>query len=78
MTPTNRISPPPDAEDVNVIALAKGREMYFWFYGNADLDALANSIAQFAARPELSLSWPDATKLIYKSRQTAAALKGGE
>ncbi len=65
-------------QEVNVLALLKGREHYVFVY---DEDSRADLITAFrdqAADPALSFSWFDAAVLTRKAREQAAQDSGEE
>lgn len=50
--------------DRNFVALRTANEVYMFFYGDEDTEAVIRTIARFAADPELSFNWTDAATLI--------------
>ena len=55
---------------LNVLHLITDDQKYIWIFDDANRDATLRQIAQFAANPELSLSWHDAAVLSKKVRET--------
>jgi hypothetical protein len=54
----------------NVLRFAKGDETYIFAFDDKNRTRTCVLIAQFAANPELSLTWDDAVMLGSKIRQT--------
>ena len=54
----------------NFIALRKADETFVFFYDNDDAEAVIQTMARFAADPELNFNWHDAAVL---SRDVALA-----
>ncbi len=59
--------------DLNVLALFKGDERYFFVYDDDSRDALVDDIRHKAADPDVALSWFDAAVLTERVRNPAAA-----
>jgi len=64
-------------EDINVLALVKGRERYVFLYQDSQRAQALRTLGRFASDPELSFSWYDAAVLSQKVRhnQEPAELK---
>lgn len=58
------------ARDINVIALVKGEERYVFLYDDASRTEALRTLGRFAADPDLSFSWHDATVLGEKVRHS--------
>lgn len=59
-------------EDINVLALVKGRERYIFLYGDSQRAEALRTLGRFASNPELSFTWYDAAVLSQKVRQAGA------
>jgi len=57
------------AQDVNVLALVKGKERYVFLYNEENRAETQRLLARFATNPELSFTWYDAAVLSQKIRQ---------
>ena len=57
-------------EDINVLALVKGRERYVFLYQDSQRAQVLRKLGRFASDPELSFSWYDAAVLSQKVRHT--------
>lgn len=55
-------------EDINVLALVKGRERYVFLYQDSQRAQTLRTLGKFASNPELSFSWYDAAVLSQKVR----------
>jgi hypothetical protein len=55
-------------EDINVLALVKGRERYVFLYHDSQRAQTLRTLGRFASNPELSFSWYDAAVLSQKVR----------
>lgn len=58
---------------MNVLALVKGTEKYFFLYDDESKAELFRTLGRFASNPELSFTWYDAAVLSQKIRQVAVA-----
>lgn len=58
-------------DDVNVLALVKGKERYLFLYGDAQQAQALRTLGRHASNPELSFSWYDAAMLSKKIRSEA-------
>ena len=58
-------------EDINVLALVKGRERYIFLYEDSQRAEALRALGRFASNPELSFTWYDAAVLSQKVRQNA-------
>jgi len=56
-------------EDINVLALVKGRERYIFLYEDSQRAEALRALGRFASNPELSFTWYDAAVLSQKVRQ---------
>jgi hypothetical protein len=59
--------------ELNVLALFKGDERFFFVYDDDSRDALVDDIRHKAADPAVALSWFDAAVLTERVRNPAAA-----
>ena len=55
-------------QDVNVLALVKGKERYVFMYSDKNRNDVLESFARYASDPELSFSWYDAAVLTQRVR----------
>jgi hypothetical protein len=60
-------------EDINVLALVKGRERYIFLYEDSQRADALRMLGRFASNPELSFTWYDAAVLSQKVRNNASA-----
>ncbi len=60
-------------EDINVLALVKGRERYIFLYEDSQRAEALRVLGRFASNPELSFTWYDAAVLSQKVRASAPA-----
>src|SRR5947207_6142028 len=75
--PTSVIPSPPPAvngvkvvnDDINVLALIKGKERYIFLYDDSQRAEALRMLGRHASNPELSFSWYDAAVLRQKIRQ---------
>jgi hypothetical protein len=58
-------------QDINVLALVKGKERYIFLYDDGHRSEALKTLGRFASNPELSFSWYDAAVLSQRIRQTA-------
>ena len=56
-------------EDINVLALVKGRERYVFLYDDANRAETLRTLGRFASNPSLSFTWYDAAVLSQRIRQ---------
>ena len=56
-------------DDINVLALVKGRERYIFLYEDSQRAEALRVLGRFASNPELSFTWYDAAVLSQKVRQ---------
>jgi hypothetical protein len=56
-------------DDINVLALVKGKERYIFLYDDAHRADTLRMLGRHASNPELSFSWYDAAVLSQKIRQ---------
>jgi hypothetical protein len=64
----SREKPPMPSNDINVIALVKGGERYVFLYDDDSRAEALRVLGRFAANPDLSFSWYDASVLGQKVR----------
>ncbi len=57
-----------DQQDVNVLALVKGKERYVFMYSEKNRNAVLDTFARYASDPELSFTWYDAAVLTQRVR----------
>lgn len=57
------------SEDINVLALVKGRERYIFLYDDRNRAQLLRVLGRFASSADLSFSWYDAAVLSQKVRR---------
>lgn len=62
-------------DDVNVLALVKGKERYILLYDDTQQAAALRALGRQASNPELSFSWYDAAVLSRKIRSEARTAK---
>jgi hypothetical protein len=55
-------------DDINVLALVKGKERYIFLYDDAHRADTLRMLGRHASNPELSFSWYDAAVLSQKIR----------
>ncbi len=58
-------------DDINVLALVKGRERYIFLYDDTQRAEALRTLGRFASSNELSFTWYDAAVLSQKVRQAA-------
>jgi len=58
-------------DDINVLALVKGRERYVFLYEDSQRAQALRTLGRFASEPDLSFTWYDAAVLSQKLRQSA-------
>lgn len=57
------------AEDINVLALVKGKERYVFLYNDSNRSKTLRVLGRYASNAELSFSWYDAAVLSQKIRK---------
>jgi hypothetical protein len=57
-------------DDINVLALVKGRERYIFLYEDSQRAEALRVLGRFASNPELSFTWYDAAVLSQKVRNS--------
>ena len=62
------------SQDINVLALVKGKERYVFLYDDASRAETLRTLGRYASNPELSFSWYDAAVLSQKIRQESQQL----
>jgi len=62
-------------DDLNIIALLKGKEKYIWLYADNQRDRLIRNIGSCAADKRLSLTWYDAAVLAQRVRKEQESRK---
>ena len=60
-------------EDINVLALVKGKERYIFLYDDARRAEALRTLGRFASNPDLNFSWYDAAVLSQKVRKNCPA-----
>lgn len=58
-------------DDINVLALVKGKERYIFLYDDGQRAQALRALGRHASNPELSFTWYDAAVLSQKIRQEA-------
>jgi hypothetical protein len=58
-------------QEVNVLALVKGKERYVFLYNDSNQTEMLRTFGRYASDPELSFSWYDAAVLSQKLRRKA-------
>jgi len=58
-------------DDINVLALVKGKERYIFLYDDSQRSQALRALGRHASNPELSFTWYDAAVLSQKIRQEA-------
>jgi uncharacterized protein (DUF2336 family) len=58
-------------DDINVLALVKGRERYIFLYEDSQRAEALRTLGRFASNPELSFTWYDAAVLSQKVRNSS-------
>jgi hypothetical protein len=58
-------------DDINVLALVKGKERYVFLYEDSQRAAALRALGRTAANSELSFTWYDAAVLSQKLRRNA-------
>lgn len=58
-------------EDVNVLALVKGKERYLFLYADSQQAEALRALGRCASNPELSFTWFDAAVLSRRLRAEA-------
>lgn len=56
-------------DDINVLALIKGKERYIFLYDDAQRAETLRMLGRHASNPELSFTWYDAAVLSQRIRQ---------
>jgi hypothetical protein len=64
------------SEDINVLALVKGRERYIFLYDDRNRAQLLRVLGRYASSPDLSFSWYDAAVLSQRVRRSGNELSG--
>ncbi len=57
-------------DDINVLALVKGKERYVFLYDDSQRAEALRTLGRFASNPDLSFSWYDAAVLSQKVRNS--------
>ena len=60
-------------DDINVLALVKGRERYIFLYDDSQRAQTLRMLGRYASDSELSFTWYDAAVLSQKVRQSCPA-----
>ncbi len=56
-------------QDINVLALVKGKERYVFLYNDKNRTEILRLIGRYASDPELSFTWYDAAVLSQRIRR---------
>ena len=56
-------------QDINVLALVKGKERYVFLYNESNRAETLRILGRYASNPELSFTWYDAAVLSQRIRQ---------
>lgn len=59
------------ANDINILALAKGEERYIFLYNDQTRNETLRTLGRYASNSELSFSWYDAAVMSQKVRKNA-------
>ena len=62
-------------DDINVLALVKGRERYIFLYDDSQRAEALRVLGRYASDSQLSFSWYDAAVLSQKVRQLGPVAK---
>jgi len=62
-------------DDINVLALVKGRERYIFLYDDSQRAETLRILGRYASDPQLSFSWYDAAVLSQKIRHMGQEAK---
>lgn len=65
----NRTGTDAMGQDINVLALVKGKERYVFLYNESNRAETLRLLGRYASNPELSFTWYDAAVLSQKIRQ---------
>jgi len=57
-------------DDINVLALVKGRERYIFLFDDTQRAETLRMLGRYASNPDLSFTWYDAAVLSQKVRQS--------
>ncbi len=57
------------ADDINVLALVKGKERYIFLYDDTNRSKALRTLGRYASNSDLSFSWYDAAVLSQKIRR---------
>ena len=63
------------SQDINVLALVKGKERYVFLYNDQNRAQTLRTLGRYASNPELSFTWYDAAVLSQKIRQESQQKK---
>ena len=63
------------SQDINVLALVKGKERYVFLYNDQNRAETLRTLGRYASNPELSFTWYDAAVLSQKIRQESQQKK---
>ena len=58
-------------QEVNVLALVKGKERYVFLYTDQNREEILESFGRYASDPELSFTWYDAAVMTQKAIREA-------
>ena len=59
-------------DDINVLALVKGRERYIFLFDDTQRAEALRTLGRYASNSELSFTWYDAAVLSQKVRQSGS------
>lgn len=62
-------------DDINVLALVKGKERYIFLFDDSQRADALRTLGRFASNTDLSFSWYDAAVLSQKVRQAGPVSK---
>lgn len=65
-------------DDINVLALVKGKERYIFLYEDAQRAEVLRMLGRYASNPDLSFSWYDAAVTSQKIREEEKKFKSNK
>ena len=66
------------ADDINVLALVKGKERYIFLYDDSNRSKALRTLGRYASNSELSFTWYDAAVLSQKIRREQQDATSGQ
>jgi len=63
------------SQDINVLALVKGKERFIFLYDDASRSETLRTLGRFASNPELSFTWYDVAVLSQRIRQESKGVQ---